>query len=68
MKRVTFVQNYEYIWVSLMVHSVKNLPKMQETWVQSLGQEDPLKKGWLPNSVFLPEEFHRQVSLAGYNP
>ena len=24
---------------------VKNLPEMQETWVQSLGQEDPLKKG-----------------------
>ena len=23
---------------------VKNLPAMQETWVQSLGQEDPLKK------------------------
>ena len=51
-----------------MVHSVKNLPKMQETWVQSLGQEDPLKKGWLPNSVFLPAEFNRQVSLAGYSP
>ena len=24
---------------------VKNPPAMQETWVQSLGQEDPLKKG-----------------------
>ena len=24
---------------------VKNLPVMQETWVQSLGQEDPLEKG-----------------------
>ena len=24
---------------------VKNLPAMWETWVQSLGQEDPLKKG-----------------------
>jgi len=24
---------------------VKNLPAMQETWVQSLGQEDPLEKG-----------------------
>ena len=26
---------------------VKNLPEMQETWVQSLGQEDPLEKGIL---------------------
>ena len=27
-----------------MVQSVKNLPAVQETWVQSLGQEDPLEK------------------------
>ena len=30
--------------VSLVAHTVKNLPAMQETRVQSLGQEDPLKK------------------------
>ena len=28
-----------------MVQTVKNLPAMQETWVWSLGQEDPLEKG-----------------------
>ena len=28
-----------------MAHLVKNLPAMQETWVQSLGQEGPLEKG-----------------------
>ena len=28
-----------------MVQMEKNLPAMQETWVQSLGQEDPLEKG-----------------------
>ena len=28
-----------------MAYSVKNLPAMQETWVQSLGREDPLAKG-----------------------
>ena len=27
-----------------VTHSVKSLPEMQETWVQSLGQEDPLEK------------------------
>ena len=27
------------------LQTVKNLPEMQETWVQSLGQEDPLEKG-----------------------
>ena len=28
-----------------MARTVKNLPAMQEIWVQSLGQEDPLEKG-----------------------
>ena len=27
-----------------MVQTVKNLPAMQETWVRSLGQKDPLEK------------------------
>ena len=31
---------------------VKNLPAMQETWVQSLGWEDPLEKGMATNSYF----------------
>ena len=29
---------------SLVAQTVKNLPAMQETWVQSLGQEDPLEE------------------------
>ena len=29
----------------MMAQTVKNMPVMQETWVQSLGQEDPLEKG-----------------------
>ena len=28
-----------------MAQLVNNLPEMKETWVQSLGQEDPLEKG-----------------------
>ena len=32
-------------WASLVAHLVKNLPAMWKTWVQSLGWEDPLKKG-----------------------
>ena len=32
---------------------VKNLPAMQETWVQSLGQEDPLEKEMSTNSSIL---------------
>ena len=30
---------------SLVAQMVKRLPTMQETWVQSLGQKDPLEKG-----------------------
>ena len=37
---------------SLVVHLVKNLPAMQETWVQSLGQEDPLEKGMVGNPLW----------------
>ena len=32
-------------WASLVVQMVKNLPAMRETWVRSLGWEDPLEKG-----------------------
>ena len=39
---------------------------MQETWVRSLGQEDPLEKNTAkPTPVFLPGEFHGQRSLVG---
>ena len=32
---------------------VKNLPAMQESWVQSLGQKDPLEKGMATHSISL---------------
>ena len=40
---------------------------MQESWVQSLGWEDPPEKARLPTPVFLPGEFHSQRSLGGYS-
>ena len=37
----------QYSWASLVAQLVKNLPAIQETWVRSLGWEDPLEKvGW----------------------
>ena len=36
-----------------MAQLVKNPPAMQETWVQSLGQEDPLEKGMTINFSIL---------------
>ena len=35
----------QYSWASLVAQMVKNLPSMWETWVQSLGWEDPLEEG-----------------------
>ena len=42
-----------YLWAFLVAKMVKNLPATQETWVQSLGQEDPLKKGMATHASIL---------------
>ena len=44
---------------------VKNLPATQETWVQSLGWEDPLEKGKATYQIFWPGEFRGLYSLWG---
>ena len=46
---------------------VKNLLATLETWVQSLGWEDPLEEEMVTHSRFLPGESHGQRSLAGYS-
>ena len=43
----------QYSWVPLMAQLVKNPPAMWETWVQSLGWEDPLEKGMAAHSSIL---------------
>ena len=52
-----------------MTHRIKNLPAMQETWVQSLGWEDALEE---ENGTSLQysclQKSHGQKSLAGYSP
>ena len=48
----------QYSWASLVAQLVKNLPAMKDTWVQSLGWEDPLERERLPTPVFWPGEFH----------
>ena len=35
----------QYSWASLVAQMVKNLPAVRETWVGSLGWEDPLEEG-----------------------
>ena len=52
-----FLGNKSYLfsksWASLVTQLVKNLPAMQETWVQSLGWEDPQEKGRAAHSSIL---------------
>ena len=43
----------QYSWASLVAQLVKNLPAMWDTWVRSLGWEDPLEKGKATNSSIL---------------
>ena len=56
-------------WASLVAQTVKCLPVMQETWVQSLGREDPLEKETATHSSILAwkipwtEEPHRLQSV-----
>ena len=40
-------------WASVVVQTIKNLPAMRETWVQSLGWDDPLEKGMATHSSIL---------------
>ena len=47
-----------YSWASLVAQLVRNPPAMRETWVWSLGWEDPLKGKATHTSVFWPGEFH----------
>ena len=43
----------QYSWASLVVQLLKNQPAMQETWVQSLGWEEPLEKKMATHSSIL---------------
>ena len=51
----------------LFFYNISISSAMQETWVQSLGWEDPLEKEGQPTAVFLPGETHGQRSLVGYS-
>ena len=47
---------------------LKNPPAKQETWVWSLGQEEPLEEQIATHSSILAWKFHGQRSLVGYSP
>ena len=51
-QRVTeYHLTFGYLCSSWVAQLVKNPPAVQETWVGSLGQGDPLEKGLMPSSI-----------------
>ena len=56
---------YSCIRASLVAQMLKNLPVMQETWVWSLGWEDPLERGKATTPVFWHGEFYGLCSSWG---
>ena len=54
--------------VCLMAQTVKNVPAIQETQVQSLGQGDPLEKGMGTHSNILAWRFPQTEEPGGYSP
>ena len=56
------------LWPSLVAQMVKNLPVVQEAWVQPLGQEDPLEKGMATHSSILAWRIPLDRRLVGCSP
>ena len=63
------IRHPSFFWASLVAQTVKNLAAIWETWVQSLGWEDPLDRGYdYPLQYSCLENFHGQRRLSGYSP
>ena len=64
-----FLKAASYNWrASLIAQLIKNPPAMQETPVQSLGQEDSLEKKMVAHSNILVWKISGQKRLVGYSP
>ena len=57
-----------YFRASLVAQTVKHLPVTRETWVRSLGPEDPLEKEMATHSSTLAWKIPRMEELVGYSP
>ena len=65
---MVYLKSTFFWWTSLVAQMVNRLPTMQETWVQSLGWEDPLEKEMATHSSTLAWRIHGWRSLVGYSP
>ena len=48
---ISLCTNCDIVWASLVIQMVKNLPAIQETWIQSPGGEDLLEEGMATHSI-----------------
>ena len=58
----------QYSWASLVAQMAKNLSAMWETWIRSLGWEDPLEKEMAMHSSILAWRIPRTEEPCGYSP
>ena len=65
---LNYLLAYAQTRASQVVQRLKHLPSMQESWVRSLGWEDPLEKEIATHSSILAWKPHGQRSLVGYTP
>ena len=65
MKRHIIISAFREMRASLVAQTVKNLPVRQETWVPSLGWEDPLEKGMATHSSILAWRIPWTEKMAG---
>ena len=65
---LNYLLAYAQTPASQVVQRLKHLPTMQESWVQSLGWEDPMEKEMATHSSILAWKSHGQRSLVGYTP
>ena len=67
-RNCVFLLSTPHAQASQVSQMVENLSAMQETWVQSLSQEDPLEKDMATHSSILAWRIHEQRSAVGYIP
>ena len=60
--------NLTIFLASLVAQRLKRLSAMEDTWVRSLGLEDPLEKEMATTPVLLPGKSHGWRSMVGYSP
>ena len=68
LKEINPEYSLEELMTSLVAQIVKNPPAIQETWLRSLGWEDPLEEGTATHSSILAWRIPWTEDLVGHSP